>query len=73
MDAWELERLSYRYCKISTKLRLLKVSYILVAMQESRSLVVSDQVLHKPACTVSEEGQKFEISDLRRTGIVQFM
>ena len=26
----------------------------------------SDQLRHKPACTVAEAGKKFEISDLRR-------
>ena len=32
--------------------------------------VVSKQVLHKPACTVTEAGYKLEISDLSRRGIV---
>ena len=31
---------------------------------------VSDQVRHKPGCTVTEAGQKLEISDLRRREIV---
>ena len=30
----------------------------------------SDQVQHKPACTVTEADQKLEISDLGRRGIV---
>ena len=31
---------------------------------------VSDKVPHKPACTATEDGQKLEISDLGRRGIV---
>ena len=31
---------------------------------------VSDQVRHKPGCTVSEDGQRLEISDLGSRGIV---
>ena len=31
---------------------------------------VSDQVQHKPACTVTEAGQKIEILDSIRRGIV---
>ena len=31
---------------------------------------VSDQVWHKPACTVTEEGKSLQISDLRRREIV---
>ena len=30
----------------------------------------SNQVRHKPACTVTEDGYMLEISDLRRGGIV---
>ena len=30
----------------------------------------SDKVRHKPACLVTEDRQKLEISDLRRRGIV---
>ena len=33
----------------------------------------SDQVRHIPACTVTEEGQKLEISELRRWKIVLFL
>ena len=32
--------------------------------------VVSEQVLHKPACTSTEKSWKLEISDLSRRGIV---
>ena len=31
---------------------------------------VSDQVRHKPACTATEDGERLEISDLDRRGIV---
>ena len=31
---------------------------------------VSDQVSHKPGCTVTEDGQMLEISDLESRGIV---
>ena len=31
---------------------------------------VSDQVLHKPGCTATEDGQRLEISDLGNRGIV---
>ena len=34
------------------------------------NIVVSEQVLHKPACTSTEKSQKPEISDLSRRGIV---
>ena len=34
---------------------------------------VSDQVLHKPGCTASEDGKKPEMSDLGSRGIVLFM
>ena len=37
---------------------------------EKTSNLGSDQVQHKPGCTVTEAGQKFEILDLRRRGIV---
>ena len=30
----------------------------------------SDQVRHKPGCTVTEDGQRLEISDLESRGIV---
>ena len=33
--------------------------------------VVSDQVRHKPTCTVTEKSLKLEISDLRRRGSVK--
>ena len=36
--------------------------------REKTGLRVSDQVQHKPGCTVSEAGQKLEISDIRRRG-----
>ena len=32
---------------------------------------VSDQVPHKPGCTVTEDGERLEISDSGRKGIVQ--
>ena len=32
---------------------------------------VSDQVRQKPGCTATEDGQRLEISDLDRRGIVQ--
>ena len=32
--------------------------------------VVSEQVLHKPACTVTEDGWRLEILDLESRGIV---
>ena len=32
--------------------------------------MVSEQVLHKPACTSTEKSQKHEISDLSTRGIV---
>ena len=39
--------------------------------RKMRSFVISDQVLHKPACTVdTEERQTYEILDLSRRGIV---
>ena len=31
---------------------------------------VSDQVQHKPDCTVTEDGERLEISDLGSRGIV---
>ena len=31
---------------------------------------VSDQVRHKPGCTITEDGKRLEILDLRRRGIV---
>ena len=34
---------------------------------------VSDQVQHKPGCTATEDGQRFEIFDLVNRGIVQSM
>ena len=34
---------------------------------------VSDQVGHKPSCTTTEEGYRFEISDLGSRGIVLSM
>ena len=34
------------------------------------NIVVSDQVRHKPACTVTEDGYQLEIPDLRRRGVV---
>ena len=34
-------------------------------------LGVSDQVRHKPGCRATEDGQRLEISDLGRRGIVQ--
>ena len=37
---------------------------------EKTNNVVSQQVRHKPACTVTEAGYKLEISDLRREEIV---
>ena len=33
---------------------------------------VSDQIQQKPACTVTEAGQKLEISDLGRRGIIYY-
>ena len=39
---------------------------------EKTDLGVSDLVRHKPACTVSEDGEKIEISDLGRREIVLF-
>ena len=41
--------------------------------RDERKLVfgVSDQVRHKPACTVKELGKMLEILDLGRRGIVQ--
>ena len=44
------------------------VSYM---SRDARKLVfwVSDHVRHKWACTVTEDGYKLEISDLRRSGI----
>ena len=43
--------------------------------QDVRKLVfgISDKVRNKPDCTVTEEGQKLEISALRRREIVLFM
>ena len=35
--------------------------------------VVSEQVRHKPACTVKEDGERLEILDLERRGIVLSM
>ena len=39
-------------------------------MREKTNNLGSDQVQHKPTCTVTEAGHKLEISDLRRRGIV---
>ena len=38
--------------------------------QENWLSRVSDQVRHKPACVVTEDGCKLEISDLGRRGFV---
>ena len=35
-----------------------------------QTICVSDQVRHKPACTVTESVYKLEISDLRRRGSI---
>ena len=32
---------------------------------------VSDHVRHKPGCTITDDGQRLEISDVRSRGIVQ--
>ena len=37
---------------------------------EKINIVVSEQVSHKSGCTFTEAGQKLEISDLSRRGIV---
>ena len=42
-------------------------------VREKTNNLRSDQVRHKPACTVTEVGYKLEILDLRRRGIVQSM
>ena len=42
-------------------------------MHETTNNLGSDQIQHKPAFTVTEAGQKLEISDLRRRGIVLSM
>ena len=40
---------------------------------EKTNVLVSDQVRHKLGCTASEDGQRFEISDLESRGIVLSM
>ena len=37
------------------------------------NVLVSDLVRHKPGCTATEDGQRLEISDLERRGIVLSM
>ena len=37
---------------------------------EKTNILVSDLVRHKPGCTVTEDGQRLEISDLESRGIV---
>ena len=37
---------------------------------EKTGLGVSDEVRHKPGCTVTEDGERLEISDLGSRGIV---
>ena len=40
---------------------------------EKTNILVSDQVWHKPGCTATEDGQRLEIWDLGRRGIVLSM
>ena len=40
---------------------------------EKTSVQVSDLVRHKPGCTATEDGQRLELSDLERRGIVLSM
>ena len=42
-------------------------------VMRKRVLGASDQVRHKPGCTAKEDGQRLEISDLGRRGIVLSM
>ena len=39
-------------------------------VREKTNNLGCDQVRHKPGCTITEEVQRLEISDLRRRGIV---
>ena len=39
---------------------------------EKTNILVSDLVRHKPGCTATEVGERFEISDLERRGIFVF-
>ena len=38
--------------------------------REKTNILVSDLVPHKPGCTVTEDGQRLEISDLESRGII---
>ena len=40
-------------------------------VREKTNNLGSDQVRHKPACTVAEDGYRLEILDLESRGIVQ--
>ena len=39
-------------------------------VREKTNNMVSDQVRHKPGCTVTEDGKRLEILDLESRGIV---
>ena len=43
---------------------------IIEPVREKTNSLGSDQVRHKPGCTVTEDGQRMEILDLERRGIV---
>ena len=53
-------------CKMSTSH---VISYMSLVLRKP-VFGVSDQVLHKPGCTATEDGWKLEISDLGSKGIV---
>ena len=40
---------------------------------EKTNILVSDLVRHKPGCTVTEDGKRFEISDIERRGCSVFV
>ena len=46
---------------------------IRASSRENLSSGVSDQIRHKWDCTVKEDGQRFEISEIGREEIVLFM
>ena len=57
---------------INAKTKLSQIK-IFEPVPEKTNNLGSDQVQHKSACTVTEDGQKLEILNLRRRGIVLSM
>ena len=55
---------------ILKRLRYLLEIFTFGPVREKTNNLGSDLVWHKPGCTVTEEGQKLEISDLGRRGII---